>query len=605
MKYNNYESKYEKYIKAAGVRIKTSAVPDIYIFGIPLYGFHKFAASQQSIDSQGTTTSPAQVNNPRQTQVTTSTPQPAATSVSTQAAPGTTTPTSPSTSPTASASSVSTSGQNIETTSTQQGSQPSQPSVASTQQGGQPSQPSAAHSVTEETQEQVPNIVMTGSGPISVDEEDPNYKEVHKVYTEPSKVDSDALAPGVGIDTPPNLVPEMHISENIRMRYEGALTFDQFMSEQDPQKKAELFQKLPKDLQDSLRWLSSTNWKNFADLNAESLKVLEDPQTQQHFKTLWAYGLTNLVTKRPDGGRLDINNKQDFEQIKKNVSSVIARAFADDNEITIHDLNLLYNNFTKQLGLDPQDSQSAQMFHSMRETKQLTPFHNMALLFGLPIALGSIASILSGQIGILPVLGLMFGGLLSLFGSGVFERSGSAPQQKQQPASPFMLYNIGGVGDIPFIPTGYHRKQLELANTRSAIRQQRLQEVKNIAPEQLFNQTITLSSGQVLPIGQITLGQASNMLEEAAQKAEQGVVDANFVKLINQLIYTLSPGGSVPAAVEAALDTLYSKEATPQQKAEAFRTLKANLDAKIQSNSGIISADNFSIQTAYNFIAKK
>jgi len=287
---------------------------------------------------------------------------------------------------------------------------------------------------------------------------------------------------------------EQYLIGNIETRKDGAYALDRYLNETDINKKREIFNALPKDLQDSLIWVDKLKRdKRLNDPKYIAENVVSDKTAMLRFRTLWEYGFTNAITKRRDGSRLDPKNKEDYNQIAENAANIFAKAL-DDGLLTVSDLNLLYNNFVADLELDPDSPSSAEAFQSWRENVKDNPggvLQTIALFIGIPLVIGGAASILAGNYGFLPVVSLLLGGLGVFFGLSPPLFGGSSASEGQsvyfghpalgavplygttsartEPGKPTVFDTSD---NPPFIPSGYYHENIRRVADEQAKGQQ-------------------------------------------------------------------------------------------------------------------------------------
>jgi len=331
-----------------------------------------------------------------------------------------------------------------------------QPQPQSQQQVPQPQPQPQQQQQAVTTPPPLPGSGLEFAGQIPTTGDRELYQELYNFYTNNQRKPSGVLQneqkfrveTATGGTTQEIKAPDQYLIAGITMRKDGAYALDEYLKETDAEKKRQLFEKLPEDLKNSLVWVDDLKRNANFDDPKTLVSLIQDKEGMKKFRTLWEYGLVNTITKAPDGSRLDPNDPEQYKQIVGNFSNIMSKAL-DDNSLTVADLNLLYKNFVLDLGLDPDDPNSAAAFQSWRENTKKDPdnsFQTLALFFGIPLVIGGLASVLSGNFGFLPVLGLIFGGLGMFYGLGGMSAFGQTQASTQPPE---MYLNAPEIGPEP------------------------------------------------------------------------------------------------------------------------------------------------------------
>jgi len=155
------------------------------------------------------------------------------------------------------------------------------------------------------------------------------------------------------------------------------------------------------DLLDALAWLRN------ARVGASDVSGAE---AQKHLRKLFDVGLINYAT---NGFTLDFRNVRHRPIIAQRFTDVLNKALGD-NQLDLDDFKYVYNNFSKNLNLNPAKASTAKLFAST--FAESDKWSRLGLIIGLPLFLVGLLRQSSGNNDPLSMLLTILGGAGSLYG---------------------------------------------------------------------------------------------------------------------------------------------------------------------------------------------
>lgn len=170
-------------------------------------------------------------------------------------------------------------------------------------------------------------------------------------------------------------------------------------------------------LADALQWAGNVN-SGYAQIG-------QKPDVERKYlQKFWELGAMNYAT---NGFQIDPNNNKD--RIIGRYLGAYQKALGD-RQLDPQDFNLVYDNFTEFMGLNPVSENSQNIFEAWWNSENTSPLHKAGLLLGLPMFLVGLTGMLFNGFSVPGVLMTLLGGLGTLYGGRTF--MDTLGQQKQQ-----------------------------------------------------------------------------------------------------------------------------------------------------------------------------
>jgi len=202
----------------------------------------------------------------------------------------------------------------------------------------------------------------------------------------------------------------------------------------------------------ALRWAKSVNaWAQGLPGGVDPTK---DPEaTRRHLLYLWNLG---LITQATEGGKLDPRKPEDYAKIKRNYAYLLQQAKADDDKISVDDLQKMYKNFAATVPLPPGDPRTVNTFWEWLKHPQLGGWAKLGLLFGIPASLiGVTSAVMTRNVSPLTIL-MMLAGPLAGLGAYYGYTQDKRPQEYRRALEQdvkSVLSTLGYRGASPQVPS--------------------------------------------------------------------------------------------------------------------------------------------------------
>jgi len=220
--------------------------------------------------------------------------------------------------------------------------------------------------------------------------------------------------------------------------------------------------------------------------------------SKQHIKTLWEIGAYNYATKGFQVLPVDPTTRQ---YVVSRYLDVFNKALGD-KKLDWDDMDIVYNNFSKVMGMNPASPVAASSFQEWWASENVNPLYKAGLLLGVPLTIvglisglwkgfntGNVLLTLLGGLGAAMGMGSMMsykpeGRLAGGIGYGIEELVPPAPPPPapatptQQPAAPPKIKtNVAGLNDL------FSRYLNEPQPEDAKMIKDNLKEVKNLIAE--------------------------------------------------------------------------------------------------------------------------
>ena len=220
--------------------------------------------------------------------------------------------------------------------------------------------------------------------------------------------------------------------------------------------------------------------------------------SKQHIKTLWEIGAYNYATKGFQVLPVDPTTRQ---YVVSRYLDVFNKALGD-KKLDWDDMDIVYNNFSKVMGMNPASPVAASAFQEWWASENVNPLYKAGLLLGVPLTIvglisglwkgfntGNVLLTLLGGLGAAMGMGSMMsykpeGRLAGGIGYGIEELVPPAPPPPapatpaQQPAAPPKIKtNVAGLNDL------FSRYLNEPQPEDAKMIKDNLKEVKNLIAE--------------------------------------------------------------------------------------------------------------------------
>jgi len=214
--------------------------------------------------------------------------------------------------------------------------------------------------------------------------------------------------------TPGQLIPELQQLKEGLIDANSPI-FSQFKEKHDKYKNAAMFLFQNKDM-DALKQYhpevyGAIEWAK--QVKAGRIDPYADPErARQNVRTLWELGAYNYATK---GFQVDPSTAEGRNFISARYLDVYNKALGD-KQLTPDDLNLVYNNFSKVIGMPAYTPATMSSFQEWWNSENVNPLYKAGLLLGVPLALVGLVSGLWKGFDTGSVLMLLLGGAGAFMG---------------------------------------------------------------------------------------------------------------------------------------------------------------------------------------------
>ena len=218
--------------------------------------------------------------------------------------------------------------------------------------------------------------------------------------------------------------------------------------------------------------------------------------SRQHIKTLWEIGAYNYATKGFQVLPVDPTTRQ---YVVSRYLDVFNKALGD-KKLDWDDMDIVYNNFSKVMGMNPASPVTASSFQEWWASENVNPLYKAGLLLGVPLTIvglisglwkgfntGNVLLTLLGGLGAAMGMGSMMsykpeGKISGGIGYGIEELVPSTPPPApttpaQKPAPPRIKTNVAGLNDL------FSRYLNEPQPEDAKMIKDNLREVKNLIAE--------------------------------------------------------------------------------------------------------------------------
>lgn len=232
-------------------------------------------------------------------------------------------------------------------------------------------------------------------------------------------------------ETPGELIPELQQLKsnllrtdsqefkNFRAKYDTYRSAAQFLFKE---KNYDALKQYHPEVHRAIEWVRG--------VKAGTIDPYANPEeAKQNIRTLWELGAYNYATK---GFQVSPDTQEGRNYITARYVDVFNKALGDKT-LDADDLNLVYNNFSKVVGMPPANPATVSTFWNWWNSDNVNPLYKAGLMLGIPLTIVGLVSGLWKGWSTGSVLMTLLGGLGTLMGLGSYFGHQTAQERTTSP----------------------------------------------------------------------------------------------------------------------------------------------------------------------------